>query len=211
MTETKTTPPRATLDFDLVERAALCGLFALLAYRTISAAIATGDYLNIVLLISEAAMVVFILLRRRTDAFSLRPLDWIIGFAATAAPLLVQPGSGHAIAPTMLCALIMMTGFVFQLMAKFTLRRSFGIVAANRGVKAGGPYKIVRHPMYAGYAMTHVGFLLASPNLWNLALYSFVLGAQLYRINAEERILRQDPAYQAIMTAVPYRLVPFVY
>ena len=60
---------------------------------------------------------------------------------------------------------ITISGFVLQLSAKLTLRRSFGVVAANRGVKASGPYRLVRHPMYAGYALTHVGFLLAGPNL----------------------------------------------
>ncbi len=34
---------------------------------------------------------------------------------------------------------------------KVLLGLSFGVVAANRGVKIGGPYSFIRHPMYAGY------------------------------------------------------------
>ena len=102
----------------------------------------------------------------------------------------------------------MIAGFALQLSAKLTLRRSFGVVAANRGVKASGPYRLVRHPMYAGYALTHIGFLLAGPSLWNLALYGTVLTIAVRRIVAEERVLREDPAYRALAAKVRYRLLP---
>jgi protein-S-isoprenylcysteine O-methyltransferase Ste14 len=105
----------------------------------------------------------------------------------------------------------MISGFVLQLSAKLTLRRSFGVVAANRGVKASGPYRLIRHPMYAGYALTHVGFLLAGPTLWNLAIYGTTLTIAVRRIIAEERVLRLDPVYQSLTTRVRYRLLPFVF
>ena len=100
---------------------------------------------------------------------------------------------------------------MLQLSAKLTLRRSFGVVAANRGVKASGPYRLVRHPMYAGYALTHVGFLLAGPTLWNLAIYGATLAIAVRRIIAEERVLRRDSAYRALADRVRYRLLPFVF
>lgn len=54
--------------------------------------------------------------------------------------------------------------------AKLCLWRSFGLVAAHRGLKAGGLYAVVRHPMYAGYVISHVGYLLVAPSWWNLAI-----------------------------------------
>jgi protein-S-isoprenylcysteine O-methyltransferase Ste14 len=33
------------------------------------------------------------------------------------------------------------------------LGRSFGFVAADRGLRASGPYAMVRHPVYASYLL----------------------------------------------------------
>ena len=57
----------------------------------------------------------------------------------------------------------MLIGLYVQISAKVILGRSFGLIAANRGIKVAGPYRIVRHPIYAGYTIIHVGFLLALP------------------------------------------------
>ena len=65
----------------------------------------------------------------------------------------------------------MMAGLCVNISAKLFLNRSFGIVAANRGIKRGGPYRLVRHPMYFGSILTQVGFVLASFKLTTLALY----------------------------------------
>ena len=100
----------------------------------------------------------------------------------------------------------MLAGFAAQIAAKLTLRRSFGIVAANRGIKVGGPYRIIRHPMYAGYLLTHVGFLLFNPSLWNSRIYLIGFGFQLVRILAEERVLFQDTACRVFAAQTRYRL-----
>lgn len=105
----------------------------------------------------------------------------------------------------------MVTGFVLQLSAKLTLRRSFGVVAANRGIKASGPYRFVRHPMYAGYTLTQIGFLLSGPALWNFAIYGLTLFIACRRIIAEERVLGEDEAYKSLVEKVPYRLLPGVF
>ncbi|MCC6919756.1 MAG: isoprenylcysteine carboxylmethyltransferase family protein [Alphaproteobacteria bacterium] len=199
------------VDYDVVERVAVTALLAALSYRTVMTAVATGDYSNIVLLASEAAMAFFILIRRRTQAMSMRGQDWALACAGTLLPLLVEPDQGHPLAAESFCVALMTFGFCLHLSAKLTLRRSFGVVAANRGVRIGGPYGFIRHPMYAGYALTHVGFLLAGPNLWNFTLYAVLTAVQIARIEAEERLLKDDPAYRAFMAQVPYRLIPYVY
>ena len=48
-------------------------------------------------------------------------------------------------------------GLVLVVVGKMALGRSFGIVPANRGVVVRGPYTLVRHPIYTGYLITHVG------------------------------------------------------
>ena len=204
-------PILARVDLDLVEKFAVAAFMALLAARLVPAAMATAALPILLLLISESVVVLFILLRRRTRDISRRPADWLVGLAGTLLPLLAIAPEGAPIAPVAACVTLMLAGFLLQLSAKLTLRRSFGVVAANRGVKASGPYRLVRHPMYAGYALTHVGFLLAGPNLWNLAIYGGTLAIQISRILAEERVLNEDAAYRALAAKVRHRLLPFVF
>lgn len=204
-------PILARVDLDLVEKFVVAAFMALLAARLVPAAVATAALPILLLLISESVVVLFILLRRRTRDISRRPADWLVGLAGTLLPLLAIAPEGAPIAPVATCVALMLAGFLLQLAAKLTLRRSFGVVAANRGVKASGPYRLIRHPMYAGYALTHVGFLLAGPTWWNFAIYGGTLAIQIRRILAEERVLNQDPAYRALAAKVRHRLLPFVF
>jgi protein-S-isoprenylcysteine O-methyltransferase Ste14 len=199
------------IDLDLFEKGLVASFMALLALRLVPQAITTLSAPILLLLLSESVVVLFILLRRPTRDISRRPIDWALGLAGTLLPLMAIAPEGAPIAPLAACAGLMAAGFLLQLWAKFTLRRSFGVVAANRGVKASGPYVLIRHPMYAGYALTHIGFLLAGPAWWNLAVYGATLVIAVRRILAEERVLMQDPAYRALAKKSSYRLLPFVF
>lgn len=165
----------------------------------------------ILLVVSEGLGVVLILLRRRSPTLSLRPSDWFLAFVAVNAPLLAAPAPPSTIVPWELASALMFAGMLIQIAAKATLWRSFGIVPANRGVKTSGPYRIVRHPMYAGYTITHIGFLVGFPLLQNSLLYLAVFLIELIRIMREEAILKKDPAYRAYAARVRYRLLPGVF
>ena len=65
--------------------------------------------------------------------------------------------------------------------------------------------------MYAGYTISHIGLLLAMPNMINALLIAVGLGLQMVRIQREERILCLDPAYKEFIARVRYRLMPLVY
>ena len=199
------------LDLDLVEKVVITIFWGWLCARLVPGVFETGAYVNILLLMTEAVVVLLVVLRRRTTAISRRSFDWFAGFAGTLVPLLAISPSGEPLVPIALCAILMFGGFGLNIAAKLTLLRSFGVVAANRGVKIGGPYRLIRHPMYAGYMLTHLGFLLSGPNLWNACVYGLAFGLQLLRIMAEERMLNQDPAYREMSVRVPYRLAPFVF
>ncbi|MGH9550333.1 MAG: methyltransferase family protein [Terriglobales bacterium] len=105
----------------------------------------------------------------------------------------------------------MLLGVYVQISAKVILGRSFGLIAANRGIKIAGPYRIVRHPIYAGYIITHVGFLLGFPSLWNVGLYSTQLLVQVARLLREEHLLKRDSSYRAYAANVRYRLFPMIF
>ena len=98
-----------------------------------------------------------------------------------------------------------------QLAAKLFLRRSFGIAPANRGIKTGGMYKFVRHPMYAGYLLVHIGILLLMPTALNFTIYAISWWAQILRLLAEERLLGEDPAYREFCTKTRWRLIPGIF
>ncbi|WP_375450108.1 methyltransferase family protein [uncultured Devosia sp.] len=197
---------------DFGERIVLAALFGYMVWTFVLAWLNGGSITTTILLVSEGAALVFVLLRRFTNDMSFHPADWGLALVGSAAPLLVQPtGANGSAALLAFCSILMLVGLVVQLAAKLTLRRSFGAVAANRGVKVGGPYRLVRHPMYAGYLMTHIGFLLTNPSARNALAYGICFIAQIGRIIAEEKLLTADSKYRDFAARVRYRLVPGIF
>ncbi|MFJ4190435.1 methyltransferase family protein [Kitasatospora sp. NPDC089509] len=76
-----------------------------------------------------------------------------------------------------------------------------------------GPYRLIRHPGYAGSLLVWIGYALGTAG-WVAALVvaALLLGAYGWRIAAEERLLLSafGPAY-ARYQRESKRLVPFVY
>ena len=190
---------------DMVERVVVTALFVWLCTRF--AGSLADKPANVIFLASEAVVALMVLLRRATDDISVRPGDWAAGFAGTLLPMLLNPVGGGWVGG----AVLMAFGLVISLGAKLSLRRSFGIVAANRGIKRSGLYAAVRHPMYLGYFLSYAGVLMLNFSLWNAALLAVWGALQILRIHAEERILMADAAYQAHAARVRFRLLPFVY
>ena len=157
---------------------------------------------------SEAAVLVLVLLRRPGQAISRDAGDWMMALTATIAPLLIMPGPDVWPRLGPLGVALVAGGNVLQLAAKCALRRSFGIAPAHRGLKMGGPYGLVRHPMYAGYLLVHIGILILMPSVLNAVIYAIGWAAQLRRLAAEEVLLGQDEAYRAYCRRVRWRLVP---
>ena len=205
-------PPKAMV-LDFTERVIFVILFGFFAIRMISSFDMRLDFAVSLLIISELLPIALIASRKwsRTLSISDRPLDWALGFIGSSIPLLSVQGAANTLIPQAACAVIILIGLAIQISAKVVLWRSFGVVPANHGVKAGGPYRFVRHPMYAGYTIVHAGFLLAFPSLWNAVVYSSALAAQIARLLREERLLNDDPKYRAFSSRVRFRLFPGVY
>ena len=98
-----------------------------------------------------------------------------------------------------------------MVLGKLTLGRSFGLVPANRGVVIRGPYALVRHPIYSGYLITHLSFLIAHPSWWNAVVIGIADTALILRALIEERVLNGDAEYQAYCRRVEWHLVPGVF
>ena len=192
---------------DMAERGFVLVLMALFLIR-LAPMFASGAC-NLLIAFSEGLSAILIL-TRRPGAMLATPYAWAISIVGTCAPLLVVPGGALLIAgngPLILMA----AGLAFSISAKIFLRRSFGILPANRGVRRSGPYRLVRHPMYAGYVLTHAGFLISSFCLRNVVAYAFCWTAMVLRIRAEEAILARDPAYRDYQGKVRRRLIPFLW
>jgi protein-S-isoprenylcysteine O-methyltransferase Ste14 len=194
--------------FDLLERGFLA-MLTVWAFVRLWPSVA-GDPRVLLILISEGLAMAFILLRRPATSIHINPYTALIAFIGTAAPLLVT-AQGDSLIPISVGVAIMMTGLLLNIWAKISLNRSFGLAAANRGVKRAGPYRLLRHPMYAGYMTTQVAFLLLHPSTWNLVIYTAAWSMQLLRIQAEEKVLLDDPMYRAYADEVRFRLAPGLY
>jgi protein-S-isoprenylcysteine O-methyltransferase Ste14 len=197
--------PRSLSALDWFERLAIAALFSAVVWSMWSSG--RRDAFFWLYCVSEGLVVLFVLIRRPAATLSMRLRDWLLAITATALPMLVKPDGVPFVHVDVASAFVIL-GIAIQLSAKLVLRRSFGVVAANRGVKRSGPYMLVRHPMYLGYMITHIGMLLLSPLWWNAGLYAAAWIAQVARLMAEERLLLQDEAYKAYAGQVRYRLLP---
>jgi protein-S-isoprenylcysteine O-methyltransferase Ste14 len=193
---------------DRIERTILIVAYVYLVYRVADAAYASGSWYSIMVVMSELFVLIFILIRRPTDKISINASDWVIAVGATTLPLTIEFSELYPLVTPLLCVLVVITGIFIQIYAKLSLRRSFGLVPANRGIKVEGPYRVIRHPMYAGYFLTHVGLFLIYPSPWNLAIYVSAAFLQIIRILREENLLSTDLIYQNYKSNVQSRLIP---
>jgi len=126
-------------------------------------------------------------------------------------PPLLQPAHVAALLPQSWTIAASAVGLAIVIAGKITLGRSFGLMPANRGVVSSGVYRIVRHPIYLGYLITHVAFLAATPSAWNIAALLAADAALLARAVCEEQTLSRDERYRAYQQTVRWRVCPGVF
>jgi len=122
--------------------------------------------------------------------------------------LAVQLAPGTRIVPEAVGAGLQIAGVAWQIFAKMSLRLSFGILPANRGIVSSGAYRFVRHPIYLGYLVADIGFLLVNFGLQNLLVYAGQFVLQGVRIEREEKLLSDDPEYRSYRDRVRFRVLP---
>ncbi|MDH5189252.1 MAG: isoprenylcysteine carboxylmethyltransferase family protein [Rhodospirillaceae bacterium] len=87
-------------------------------------------------------------------------------------------------------------------------------IQAERGhvVCDSGPYRIIRHPGYAGNIPPLLGIVLALGSVWALAPAALALIITFIRTALEDRTLQEElPGYRGYAQHVRYRLIPGLY
>lgn len=192
---------------EIASKMAIVILFSSMATRLAQDAAQTGHFTGMLLLASEALVVALTLVRRSAGVVDRSWTARILTMFATFGPPLVRPYS-QAYAPESVTITISAIGLSIVVLGKMSLGRSFGLTPANRGIVCSGLYRFVRHPIYLGYLITHVGFVIANPADWNLFILAAADGALILRAIREERTLALDEQYRSYMGRVRYRLVP---
>jgi protein-S-isoprenylcysteine O-methyltransferase Ste14 len=195
---------------ELTGKACILALFSLMATSIAMDVARSAHVTGLLLLASEALVVALTLVRRSAGIVDRSWKARALTLFSTFGPLLVRPVAVSPAAPEPVTVTISAVGLMIVVCGKLSLGRSFGLTPANRGIVCSGLYRFVRHPIYLGYLITHVGFLVAYPADWNLAVLAAADVALLLRAICEERTLALDDGYRAYMTRVRWRVVPGV-
>ena len=75
-----------------------------------------------------------------------------------------------------------------------------------------GPYRIVRHPGYAGNILPLSGIAFALSSVWTLIPAAAALVVTAIRTRLEDRALQDElPGYKEYAGRVRYKLIPGIY
>jgi len=193
---------------DILSRAVIIVLFSFMAVRFGADFLQTARLTNLLLLISEMLVVALTVLRRTAATVDRSMRARLLTTMSLLGPPLVQPGHVSPMLGQAITVTASVIGLGIVIAGKVTLGRSFGLMPANRGIVCTGIYRVVRHPIYLGYLITHVAFVFANPSAWNVAVLMIGDAALLLRAVCEEQTLARDTRYQEYQQLVRWRVCP---
>lgn len=104
--------------------------------------------------------------------------------------------------------LVNLIGHSLAIAGVLSLRQSFGIVTKVNEIVTTGLYGLVRHPIYFGYLVMTVGFILMTPRVIHGIVYAMAVLLQIWRAKIEEsKLAASSDQYKIYMKKVPF-LVP---
>jgi protein-S-isoprenylcysteine O-methyltransferase Ste14 len=187
----------------------LAALYVAFAYGQLRQFVQTQRPSAPILVATELVFAFFFLFRKPAEDVSRSAWDWFTTVGGTAAPLLLRATA----APNDLLAAeaLQIFGATGSLLGIVFLNRSIGVVPAYREVKTSGVYRLVRHPLYAAYTLSNIGYVLSNCSVWNIAVLAAAFTFQVARIFNEERLLERHASYRAYQARTRFRLLPFVF
>ena len=170
----------------------------------------TNNIVLLLLLLSESITILLVISAKFTNTRDFSPLVIIATIAGTFYFFAISLDNGIPIISNNISATILCFGISWQLYAKIYLGRSFGLLPACRSIVDTGPYKLVRHPIYFGYFIGHMAFLLNNFSWWNVEVLTLLYLFQFLRMHYEEQTLSKNEQYREYKKKVKYRFIPFL-
>jgi protein-S-isoprenylcysteine O-methyltransferase Ste14 len=183
----------------------LAAIWALYSWSRFELWRETREVVLLVLVARNTAVALLFLCRRPSRTASRDVGQWALAIGGTLIGFFY--GVGEPVLPRAGAAL-MISAALLGTVATLALGRSFGIVPANRGVKTGGPYSLVRHPLYFSYIAFDVGLLLQAASVVNGLVFAAMVATVYWRSRFEESVLGLDPEYQAYAERTRYMFIP---
>jgi len=184
---------------------------ALFAQASLRFFVRTHSLVGGLFVIEQTWFAIAFLVRRAPLAVSHGIGSWLAAAGGTFGGLLLRPDGAHPGWGVAAGFGLQLAGLLIAITSLMALGRSFGFVAADRGLKTGGPYAIVRHPIYASYFLIQCGYLLQSLSVRNAAVVAFATACNVWRALAEERLLAGSADYLSYSQRVRWRLIPFLW
>lgn len=184
---------------------------AYFAEASLHAFLQTHRPIGAAFLAEQTIVVVAYLVRRPARVTTRRLPDWLLAFGGTFVPVLLRPGGAHPAWGLHAGLWLQIAGLAVCIASFSMLGRSFGFAAGDRGLVRAGPYRLVRHPIYASYLLLQFGYLLQAASVRNLVVVLAASGFNAGRAIVEDRLLATNPAHAAYRERVRWRLVPGVW
>lgn len=196
------------LALEIFGRACFLIFFSLLAFDLLNDFFTHWRLSALILVFKESITLWFVALRSIPNTITIEPHAWLIALLGTSSSFFFRSSS---IEDGFVGLIIQSLGVLIACIGIISLNKSFGVVPANRGVKRSGLYRVVRHPIYAGYTISYLGFLMNQGSYYNMAIFTSVMIFMVARIFLEEKLLMESPEYQELASRVKYRLIPGVW
>jgi protein-S-isoprenylcysteine O-methyltransferase Ste14 len=184
---------------------------AFFAQATLRVYLESHRLIGVAFFVEQMWVVVAYLIRRPARTVSRRLGDWLLAFGGTFAGVLFRPVGAHPQWGLTAGLAVQLLGLAVCVTSFLALGRSFGFVAADRGLVRRGPYAIVRHPIYASYVLLQFGYVLQSISLRNALVMLVASGCNVGRAVAEDRVLASNHDYDAYRRQVRWRLFPGIW
>ncbi len=155
-------------------------------------------------LFAHAGISAFLLLTRSKTDRKANAYQLLIAWVSALLPFAIQVQKDI---PLILRSLSL-AGVVFAVWTLITLGKSFDVSPADRGLVDRGPYRFMRHPMYASEIFSTVMIVAADLSIWNMAVTGLLIATIVMRIRWEEAIISGYPDYSY---KVKTRLFPGVW